>query len=262
MLRPGQKTGDAMLQDDDPRLDLHFLAVRQGIGLLGLILPVALYLYGRSGPGRMQPSISEFYYTAMGDVFVGCLVAIGVFLISYRGYRAKPERFPLGDRATSIIAGVAALMVAFLPAGADGDFARCIAGAATGPCAGTLPDPTLMTGLHFITGPLHFAAAAVFFAALAYFCLVLFPMGGTRRADGKPALSLEHLTYYACGAVLIASILGALAYLVLPFKDQLRAVNYIFWVETAGVLAFSVAWLTKGDALKKPLGFRLSREGA
>ena len=114
-----------------------------------------------------------------------------------------------------------------------------------------------MTGLHFITGPLHFAAAGVFFAALAYFCLVLFPMGGKRRADGSAALSLEHITYYACGMVLIAAILGGLAYLVLPFKDQLRAVNYIFWIETAGVLAFSLAWLVKGDALKKPLGLRL-----
>jgi hypothetical protein len=247
-----------MLHDNDPRLDLHFLATRQGIGFLGLILPVVLYGYGQSAEGRMQPSISEFYYTAMGDVFVGCLAAIGVFLITYRGYRARPARFPLGDRATSIIAGIAALGVAFLPAGPDGRVARCIAGGATGPCAGTLPDPTLLTGLHFITGPLHFACAAVFFLALAYFCLVLFPMGGARRTDGHPALSLEHLTYYACGAVLIASILGALAYLILPFKDQMRAVNYIFWVETAGVLAFAIAWLTKGNALKRPLGFRLT----
>jgi len=105
-----------MLHDDDPHLDLHFLAVRQGIGFLGLILPTLLYAYGRSGAGRMQPSISEFYYTAMGDVFVGALVAIGVFLLSYRGYKAKPARFPLGDRATSIIAGLSALAVALLPA--------------------------------------------------------------------------------------------------------------------------------------------------
>jgi hypothetical protein len=248
-----------MLQDDDPRLDLHFLAVRQGIGILGLILPTTLYLYGLTGEGRMQPSISELYYTAMGDVFVGCLVSIGVFLLTYRGYRAKPDRFPLGDRATSIIAGLAALGVALLPAGPDPAFARCIIGEMTGPCAGTLPDPTLMTGLHFITGPLHFACAGVFFTALAYFCLVLFPMGGKRRPDGTPALSLEHLTYYVCGAVLIAAILAALAYLALPFKDQMREVNYIFWVETAGVLAFSLAWLVKGDALKQPLGIRLGR---
>lgn len=248
-----------MLNDDDPRLDLHFLAVRQGIGLLGLILPLALYIYGRSGTGRMQPSISEFYYTAMGDVFMGCLVAIGVFLISYRGYRAKPARFPLGDRGTSIIAGLAALGVALLPAGVDPVVARCIVAAAPGPCAGTAPDPTLLTGLHFITGPLHFACAGVFFAALAYFCLVLFPMGGQRRPEGGPALSVEHTTYYVCGTVLIASILAALAYLVLPFKDQMRAVNYIFWVETAGVLAFSLAWLVKGDALRQPLGLRLAR---
>lgn len=251
-----------MLQDDDPRLDLHFLAVRQGIGLLGLILPVTLYLYGLSGEGRMQPSISEFYYTALGDVFVGCLVAIGVFLLSYRGYRAKPERFPLGDRATSIIAGLAALAVAFLPAGADANHARCVTANGPAACAGTLPETTLMTGLHFVTGPLHFIAAALFFLALAYFCLVLFPMGGKRRPDGGAALSLEHLTYYVCGGVLIASIIAALAYLVLPWKAEMRAVNYIFWVETAGVLAFSIAWLTKGKTLKHPLGFRMDRAAA
>jgi hypothetical protein len=247
-----------MLQDNDPRLDLHFLKTRQGIGFLGLILPGLLYVYGRTGEGRMQPSISEFYYTAMGDVFVGCMATIGVFLITYRGYRAKPAGFPLGDRATSIIAGVAALGVAFLPVAPNGGAAQCIAGTTTGPCDGMLPDPTLMTGLHFIAGPLHFASAAVFFLALAYFCLVLFPMGGKRRADGGPALDAEHLTYYVCGVVLIASILGAAAYKILPFKDAMRAVNYIYWIETAGVLAFGVAWLTKGKALKRPLGFRLA----
>jgi hypothetical protein len=248
-----------MIADTDPRLDLHFIAVRQGIGLLGVFLPVALFVYGQSGAGRMQPSISEFYYTAMGDVFVGCLVAIGVFLITYRGYRAMPDRFPFGDRSTSIVAGLAALGVAFLPAGVDPAVARCITGTGIGPCAGTLPDPTLMTGLHFITGPLHFACAAVFFIALAYFCLVLFPMGGKRRSDGSAAMSMEHLTYYACGLVLLGAILAAGAYAILPVKDPLRALNFIFWVETAGVLAFSIAWLTKGKMLTRPLGMDLRR---
>jgi hypothetical protein len=210
----------------------------------------------------MQPSISEFYYTALGDVFVGCLTAIGIFLLSYRGYRAKPKGFPLGDRATSIIAGLAALGVAFLPAGADGDYARCVTPDGTGACGGSLPETTLMTGLHFLIGPLHFIAAGVFFLALAYFCLVLFPMGGKRRPGGGPALSPEHLTYYVCGLVLVGSILAALVYLVLPVKDALRSINYIFWVETAGVLAFSVAWLTKGKALKHPLGLRIDRAAA
>lgn len=255
-----------MIADNDPRLDLHFLAVRQGIGLLGVFLPIALFTYGQVGSGPMPPSISEFYYTAMGDVFVGCMVAIGIFLITYRGYRAMPERYPLGDRASSIIAGIAALGVALLPAGATPGFARCIAEDATGPCQ-TLPDPTLMTGLHFIAGPLHFICAGVFFITLAYFCLVLFPMGGKRRSDGQAALSMEHLTYFICGGVLLGAIVAAGAYAIIGWlgfdalETRLTDLKYIFWVETAGVLAFSIAWLTKGKMLTRPLGMDLRRSG-
>jgi len=239
-----------MTPDSDPRLDLHFIAVRQGIGLLGLFLPLALFAYGQSGPGRMQPTISEFYFTAMGDVFVGTMVAIGVFLISYRGYRAMPKRFPLGDRATSIIAGLSALGVALFPAQPQPGFARCIEAGALKTCSTGLPDPTLLTGLHHITGPLHLGSAALFFLALAYFCLVLFPMGGTPR-------SAEHLIYRICGGVLLAAILAATLYATLPTLAPLRAFNFIFWVETAGVLAFAIAWLTKGKMLTRPLGMAL-----
>ena len=251
--------GADLMDDDDPRLDLHFLAVRQGVGFLGLILPVALYAYGRTGGGRMQPSISEFYYTAMGDIFVGCLAAIGVFLISYRGYRAKPAGIPIGDRAASVIAGLAALGVAFVPAGPDARVALCIGQAGIARCGEALPVPMLVTGLQSLATPVHFACAGVFFAALAYFCLVLFPMGGARRPEGGPAPSAEHLTYYTCGAILIAAILAVAVYALMPrdVRDLLRAGNYVFWAETAGVLAFSVAWLTKGNALGRPLGFRL-----
>ena len=71
---------------DKSDLVLSYLAVRQCLGLLGLSLPVSLYLYARVFGGAMQPSISEFYYTSMGDWLVGTLCAIGVFLFAYKGY--------------------------------------------------------------------------------------------------------------------------------------------------------------------------------
>ena len=53
---------------------MSYLAVRRALGLLGIALPLALYAYARPFGYGMQPSISEFYHTQMGDVVVGSLV--------------------------------------------------------------------------------------------------------------------------------------------------------------------------------------------
>ncbi len=73
----------------DPRI-MGYNSVRRALGLVGLGLPASLIFYALIVPGGMQPSISEFYYTAMGDVLVGSLCAIGIFLIAYKGYAREP----------------------------------------------------------------------------------------------------------------------------------------------------------------------------
>jgi hypothetical protein len=75
-----------------------YLGLRRTIGFIGLLLPFVLLL-GRSfiqGP-EIEGSISSYYYTAMGGVFVGSLCAMGVFLLWYDYHKH--------DHVAAILAG-------------------------------------------------------------------------------------------------------------------------------------------------------------
>ena len=69
-------------------LVFSYLTLRKTIGILGTSFPFVLYLGAliifRTG---IQSSISSYYHTGMGDVFVGTLCVIGFFLLSYKGYK-------------------------------------------------------------------------------------------------------------------------------------------------------------------------------
>lgn len=240
--------------DQTPSTDarvLSYLAVRRALGLLGLILPGALLGYAVLLGYGMQPSISEFYHTHMGDFLVGCLIAIGIFLIAYQGYPRQPGE-ALSDRWVSTVAGLGAIGVALFPV-VPPDLAACPPGASFGVVE---TDP-----LRTVTCPvqgfvrhwtafawIHFGSAAVFFLCLAAFCFFLFPKGD-RTPDGRiDWRAPNNRIYLICGILIVASIGFLGAYAVSPSQTQmlLGSYNYVFWWETVGVVAFAVSWLTKG----------------
>src|SRR5262245_5003850 len=93
----------------DTTLVLSYLSLRKAIGLLGACLPfvLAIGLFVLDGKG-LQGSISGYYHTEMRDVFVGILCAIGVFLLSYRGYESE-------DRIAGNLACAFAIGTALFP---------------------------------------------------------------------------------------------------------------------------------------------------
>ena len=133
--------------DKTNTLVLSFLDLRRCVGVLGFILPFVL-LAGNSvieGELHLEPSISDYYHTGMRDIFVGISIAIGVFLLSYRGYDQR-------DRIASRFAGV------------------CITGVALLPVA----PAESATATQTVVGTFHLIFASLYFLTLAYFCLVLF----------------------------------------------------------------------------------------
>lgn len=71
---------------------LSFLGLRKAIGIIGIAQPFVLW-FGKplldkilQMESRVPSSVSGYYYTPMRDVFVGSLCALGVFLVSYKGY--------------------------------------------------------------------------------------------------------------------------------------------------------------------------------
>jgi succinate dehydrogenase/fumarate reductase cytochrome b subunit len=197
-------------------------AHRQLIGYIGLVLPILLIFIvrARDGEARWQSleSISAYYYTGAVAAFVGMLVALALFLFTYRGYR---NQYYWADRAASITAAVAAFGTAFFPTAAP-----------TG--VESLPWWTPNTGV------LHHLCAVVLFAMFAVFALWLFrltPDGEQPTTDKR----LRNAIYLICGIVIVACIVWA----------GLNGMNGrpIFWPESIALVAFAVSWLVKGYAL-------------
>ena len=88
-------------------MDASYQALRLGVGVLGVSLPFIL----RAGSAIWPPdpySVSGYYYSAMRNILVAVLCALGVVLVTYRGYDKLDERI-------TNVAGVAAIGVALFP---------------------------------------------------------------------------------------------------------------------------------------------------
>ena len=228
--RAAELSGAIQRADND--LVLSFLRVRRAIGLLGFFLPAALIAYGLAFGGGILPSMSDYYYSPMREIFLGTLCAIAVFLWSYEGYRPRPGEW-LSDLMAARTASVGALAVAWAP---------------------TLPDaPAICTISQCLLGErtasiIHFAGAFVFFGALAAFCLVLFVRGPEDDAEKRASNRI----YRCCGWTIVTCIAAiALVFFGPPRVGQpLAAVDAVFWLETFATVAFAVSWLVKGNALR------------
>lgn len=194
-----------------------FLALRRAVGAIGISLPLALIL-GKLivDGGGLQDSISGYYHTGMRDVYVGAMCACGVVLLAYRGY----DRI---DHIAGNIAGIAAIGVGVLPTSPDG------------------ADRT-----DRIVGAVHVGLAAVFFLTLAFFCLFLFTR--TDKAQITVRKVWRNRVYVASGVTILACL--ALIVVLGYFLDAHTSSWYpTLWLESLAVMAFGVAWLTKGEAI-------------
>ncbi len=222
-----------------------YLTLRKAIGCLGMALPFILVFGGmllneqENGQG-IRRSISAYYHTGMGDVFVGTICAIGIFLFSYKGYEPKDDRY--------------------------GDFAFfCAVGLALFPTIPDIEDSSRGIGLalSFATPDLeifiavaHGVFAAGFFLTLAYFSLFLFTKSDREMTRKKRQ---RNIVYRACGYVILLAIAFiALGFLILLLKllpdatvRMVKSLDPLFWLESIAIVAFGVSWLVKGEAILK-----------
>jgi len=201
-------------------LVISYLTLRKAVGLIGVSLPFVLVVgkWLTQGWG-IQSSMSAYYYTSMRDVFVGSLCAIGVFLLSYRGYDDTDNL--MGNLTCAFAVGIA-----IFP---------------TSPGAGASATQTVI-------GYVHLACAIAYFLTLAYYSLVLFtktntPKHMTRRKKQR------NVVYVWCGYIIVACVALILVYFLFLKNTGLAALDPVFWLESTAVLAFGVSWLTKGEAI-------------
>lgn len=216
---------------DDQRSDMvmSYIRVRMALGVLGMALPVFLLIGGLWEYKRIEPSISDFYHTTYRDIFVGTLCAIGVFLISYRGYLPRKGEV-ISDDLLATLAGVAAFGVALFPN--------------ESPTQQIATMTQKMVGIS-ISPLFHYASALVFFSCLAGFCLVKF---ARTASDGRRRV------YRACGWIIVLSLVAIAVASALkiagtgPARDLVVDNRLVFWAEAIGVWAFGLSWLTKAKA--------------
>jgi hypothetical protein len=66
-----------MSRDTQAPLVLSYLTLRKAVGWIGLTLPIILAIGGfifqafADRPLKIEPSVSSYYFTGMGTVFVG-----------------------------------------------------------------------------------------------------------------------------------------------------------------------------------------------
>jgi hypothetical protein len=219
----------ARRQRDEPN-HLDLLTHRQLIGYLGVALPLGVYVLagyvptrGLDQPWQVLDSISTYYYTGAGNFFEGTMFGIGLFLVTYPGYRNV-----LKDRIVAKIGGLAALGVALFPTKAP-----------TG-----LQEPSWWSPM---IGHVHVVSAVILFGTFAAFALWLFPKSDVPRwGDRPPEKRQRDVFSYACGALIVASMLW-IAWLAWEARMS-ESGPVIVLPEGLAIMAFAFAWLAKGEA--------------
>lgn len=181
----------------DPR------TLRRVIGVLGISLPVILWLFG----GELQGSISAYHNTHVGPVFSGILFTVGWYLFAYKGYEKQ-------DDVAGDIACFAAIGVAVFPHD------------------------------NVSTKDLHFTFAIILFFTLVFFCCLFTKGHTTRKATSRKRR--RNWVYWICAGVMMICLI-ALAILIcygVPGKNP--EATMVFWLESALLWAFGVAWFVKG----------------
>src|SRR2546428_12719902 len=145
-------------------------AHRRLIGILGLLLPLLLYVIAglRHTMGlpswRPLASVSAYYYTGAVAVFVGVLFALALFLLTYPGYKGV-----IADRLVGFVGGTAAILVTLFPTTAPRGLA------AGGP---SWWSPWMAV--------LHYVSAVILFVSFILFAIWLFRKSNVPQRGDRP----------------------------------------------------------------------------
>lgn len=205
----------------------HYMTIRKAIGIscffLPLILIVGNFIVGKCF--QIEASISKYYYTAMGDVFVGILSAISLFLILYKG-------FDRHENIATNLAGIFALAVAIFPTGYD-DYICSVK---------QLDASNIRIYVHVIS-------AFMFSLISAYISIFIF----TKSISEKTPQKIIRISIYKlCGIVILLSVGLIFVITIFPHSSEF-CFRYKpkLWLEWIALLSFGIAWMTKGGFIFK-----------
>ena len=194
-----------------------YFSLRIGIAIMALAFPPVLVVGGIVIGVPWQDSLSAYYHASNGtssmrDVFVGLLFGVAVFLILYRGYRPM-ENWLLN------VGGICAIGIALFPMSWE-----CIAACKWSP---------------------HGSCAVAFFLCLAATCLFC-SRDTLQLIKDRVRRKRYQALYNTLGTMMVVLPLAAWAVTTL-----FEASKVTFWIEVAGIAAFSAYWLIKSRELRE-----------
>lgn len=197
----------------NPEIDHRTIKLLVGVIAIGLPILVSWL----AAPHELK-SVSEAYHVPEWprSIFVGFLYAIAAFLTAYNGRTGR-------EMVSSKVAAAAAFLIAMFPC-------ECAAG-----------HGEIIKGVHY-------AAAAVMFCVLAYFCWRFYARA-VQKKGVHPRAKWRAQIYALCGGAIALSI-AALGHEWILGKVSpentfsASFATFVYWFETAGLVAFGIAWLT------------------
>lgn len=205
-----------------------YLKIRQALGVMGCVLPLIVLgigcFFGRANPQNWWYSISATFYTNAGTVFTGIMICVGIVLIVYPGYSWT-------DYVANIGAGVMAICVALFP------------------CNAGFLEPSYYVGTFGLHPELsnipHCASAGILFVCLAFNIAYNFTKSG-EPVEQKSRKWYRNMFYYICAAAIAAGMVSQTLCSIFNAPGWMTMVN-----EAEMLFFFGVAWLVKGEAIKK-----------
>lgn len=220
------KTGDIFLKNQD--------TLRKLVGMLGMSLPVLLYIFllADSGFTSVLPSISHYYFTRVSSIFIIIISLLAIFLLVYKGEERK-------DYLISSLAGIFALLVLLFPTDnltlqSNGSYDEV--------------NVTLLNVNDFRT-KFHYFSAAIFLMSLNYMSFFLFTKSNLPASKRSKNKVRRNRIYRVCSLFMTLAIIVML----LGFVNVINASFYdtyqlTFWMELIAVEAFGFSWMVKGES--------------
>lgn len=196
------------------------------IGFLGVSLPIVLIIgtWVVSECHQIQNSISAYYHTSLGNLFVGIICAMALCFWAYEGYGRV-------DRIFGVLVAIFAFCVAMFPTSVGPPYTDCLNADVT----------------NGVIGRIHLACAILMFLGLAFFSLFLFTKSKVGEIIDRDKRRRNRI-YKACGVAIITfMILIGIYWLWLDeVYSSLSKFKPVFWLEALCLWAFGISWFTKG----------------
>jgi hypothetical protein len=203
-----------------------YLVLRICVGVLGVALPLVL-VFGDGLVFGARPfprdSLSAYYYSGTRDLFVGSLIATGIFLITYK----VTERGL--DNTLSTVAGGTAILIALCPT------KRPAADVALTPLQAKLGETFLLV--------VHFTCATIFIVTLGEICFVFGVREGRRRRRVGARWSPEawRIYHWFCAGTIALAVAWVIGTQIARWPR-----TSLLWGEAISVWAFGASWFMKG----------------